>query len=866
MARAGLFNHANSSGCRSPLVMSMRRSFEPALVHVPATSDLSPTSIVKSPRPQKSGVSNPLSYNTIDYSCPQTATMSSNLDFSSEGLLDLNFHHRDSRYPFVTNMAARSSWPLPLDMASGAGADERRENSPGHNTHQQFPQAGHNNSPTLLTDWPMQQQPQQLPQFIPDNALMGPQFNAFGGAFQPAPLEYNLPSTQAGFEAGLQMEAPFNGLPQSVEAQAAMWANWQEIENAMNFAGGNDGLPSMGRQSLGSNSPTGTYLEVLSLPSSSSDNGWTTVDTFPNFEAYQQAQNAAIFNPGQTLHLRTHSDSSQSDGTGHTVESFGSFEDISFPPYSPYSPESDNYLDLNGHRNCFHGESHHHSHETASQTVSQTVSPAAAVAPVPIKMSPSNRTTPSSTSSPPARRNSAPRKSPTAKATKPVIRRTSNGKKDTEKRVGRRRGPLLPEQRKQASEIRKLRACLRCKFLKKTCDKGEPCAGCQPSHARLWQVPCTRIDIKDIGYFMKDWRADYERHVGRGVSVYNIKGFSQKEELIWITHGYGFAIPIMAREVYVTDDSCFTVDWIETEHEEPLEFDTCTERMSAGSEGVSTEALSEYLDKHLDGPFEEFIDDYFEGTPFITEILKTAHRYYVKEKVPVIRKALKLVLAYNLTMHVTMVEQRGDEHPMEGLIDDEDSKYNGKIIAPVMINFQIKCALADMWRELQKEILEELSSLYSSVYSGDRLKNWPTIFMLASILLAVWEEMQFDCHYRVPDAAAVNKFCSDMETTPVGVIVGLFHAISQKLPAFTDWDTRRHGQLLNNNVAVCDAMTEMREHVTKHGKSHLTQCPRSCTHIPIESYLKTRPDAKFDRRDFDCLSNKFLSKLVIRAN
>ncbi|EPE33985.1 hypothetical protein GLAREA_06998 [Glarea lozoyensis ATCC 20868] len=777
--------------------------------------------------------------------------MTSNLDFSSEGLLDLNFDQRDSRYPFTETMASRATWPMPLDMASGA-SEERRETSPGLSTHQQqFPQTSHHNSPTLLTDWPMQQQqpPQQLPPYIPENSLVGTQFNPFSGNFQTSPLDYHLPatlpSTTGAFEAGLQMEAPFNGLPQTIE-QAAMWANWQEIESAMYSANGTEGMNMGGRQSLGSNSPTGTYLEVLSLPSSSSDNGWTTVDTFHNMEAYHQAHNAAIFNPGQTLHLRTSSDSSQSDGTGHTIESFGSFEDIaSYPPFSPYSPGSDAYVDTtNVHRNCYHGESsHQHNHDI--------VSPAAAVAPVPIKMSPSTRTTPSSsTSSPPARRNSAPRKSPTAKATKPVIRRTSNGKKDTEKRVGRRRGPLLPEQRKQASEIRKLRACLRCKFLKKTCDKGEPCTGCQPSHARLWQVPCTRIDIKDIGYFMKDWRADYERHVGRGVSVYNIKGFGPKEELIWITHGYGFAIPIMAREVYVTDDSCFQVDWVETgDHDEPLEFDTRTERMSAGSEGISTEALSEYLDKHLDGPFEEFVDEYFEGTPFITEILKTAHRYYMKEKVSVVRKALKLVLAYNLTLHVTMVEQRGDEHPMEGIIDDEDSRFNGKIIAPVMINFQIKCALADMWRELQKEILEELSSLYSSVYSGDRLKNWPTIFMLASILLAVWEEMQFDCHYRVPDTAAVNKFCNDMETTPVGVIVGLFHAISQKLPSFTEWETRRHGQLLNNNVAVCEAMTEMREHVTKH-----------------EDYLKTRPDSKFDRRDFDSLSNKFLSKLVIRAN
>lgn len=764
---------------------------------------------------------------------------SSNLEYTSDGLLDLKYDTQESRYPYTSNMSAHSNWPMPLDMtAAGVNADGSRENSPGHSAHHnqqqqqqqhqqqqhQYSPSPHANSPTLLTNWALQQQPQHLTQYLPDHSLMGTQFNSYGAAFQTSPLSaFALPTTTAGFEAGLQMEAPFTGLAPTVEAQAAMWANWQDMENAMTF--GADGLPTLGRQSLGSTSPTGTYLEVLSLPSSSSDNGWATVEAFPNFDAYQQAHNAAIFNPGQTLHLRTHSDSSQSDGTGHTIDTFGSFEEIGYPPYSPYSPGSDHYLDHSNHRNCYHGDGHQHSTSLVHSPISQTVSPAAAVAPVPIKMSPSSRATPSTTttSSPPARRNSGPKKSPSAKAAKPVIRRTSNGKKDTEKRVGRRRGPLLPEQRKQASEIRKLRACLRCKFLKKTCDKGEPCAGCQPSHARLWQVPCTRIDIKDIGYFMKDWKADYERHTGRGVSVYNIKGFSQKEELIWITHGYGFAIPIMAREVFVTDESCFMVDWVETEQLDPPEFNTRTERMSAGSQGVSTDALSEYLDKHLDGPFEEFIDDYFDGTPFITEILKTAHRYYIKEKVPVIRKALKLVLAYNLTMHVTMVEQRGDEHPMDGLVDDEDSKYNGKVIAPVMINFQIKCALADMWRELQKEVLEELSALYSSVYSGDRLKNWPTIFMIASILLAVWEEMQFDCHYRVPDTAAVNKFCSDMETTPVGVIVGLFHAISQKLPSFTDWDSRKHGQLLNNNVAVCEAMTEMRGHVTKHGKFHIQE-------------------------------------------
>lgn len=842
--------------------------------------------------------------------------MSSNLDYQDAALLD-PYPRDPTTYYTAPYMAPRSQWPV-ADM--GPFADERRQSPPiqqqqqqqyqqqqqqqhqQHQQHQQQAPPSHHNSPTLLTEWPMQSQiqhqqvqqhSQQLQQYIQESALMGSQFNAFNTPYHhPAPMDYGMPTTQASLEASLQMEAPFGGM-QTAEAQAMQWgvtgmANWQDFENAMSFAQ-HDGLPgsSLSRQSLGSNSPTGTYLEVLSIPSSSSDSGWAAVETYRDFSPYQQ-HNAAIFNPGQTLHLRTHSDSSQSDGTRQSIDTLGSYEEISYPPYSPYSPASDTYIDVS-HRNCYHhGDAHQHNHSHSheqqhypqQQHSHEVVTPTPAIPPqIPIKVQPqaltasptstssvvSQRATPSTTSSPPAvpaRRNSGPRRSLTAitapttnkviKAT--AIRRSTNPKEkgDTEKKVGRRKGPLRPEQRKQASEIRKLRACLRCKFLKKTCDTGEPCAGCQPSHARLWQVPCTRIDIKDIGNFMKDWKGDYERHVGLGVSVYNIKGFAIKEELMWITHGYGFALPIMAREVYVTDESCFTVDWMETDgHRAPVAFDTRTERMSAGAEGISTSALSEYLDKHIDNSFEDFIDDYFEGTPFITEILKTAYRFYTREKLPIIRKALKLVLAYNLTMHITMIERQGDqEEEIVGLIDNEDSKWRGRVVAPVMINFQVKCALADTWRSLQSDILSELSSLYSSVYSGDRLKNWPTIFILASILLAVWEEMQFDCHYRVPDEKAVEKFCNDMESTPVGVIVGLFHAISQKAPRFEEWETRRHGGVLGGKESVCVVMEEMKGHVTKH-----------------EDYLKARAQSTcFDREDFDSLSNKFLSKLVIRAN
>ena len=64
----------------------------------------------------------------------------------------------------------------------------------------------------------------------------------------------------------------------------------------------------------------------------------------------------------------------------------------------------------------------------------------------------------------------------------------------------------------------------------------------------------------------------------------------------------------------------------------------------------------------------------------------------------------------------------------------------------------------------------------------------------------------------------MDKFCTDMETTPVGVIVGLFQAISQKLPPLTEWDSQKHHELLYSNPDVCNTMTEVRQHVEQHGK------------------------------------------------
>lgn len=615
-----------------------------------------------------------------------------------------------------------------------------------------------------------------------------------------------IPVTQA-LPVTLPLDQPYMSMPPSIDGINS----WTDFHSELiHYQTTDVGPLAVSPYQPQTSSPTGSHLEILSQPSSSDEHGWTLIDGRTSFES---SERSFFVDPTHTLHDRSLSESSFSDLDQAPQTAFLSNLDMGAAQavYSPTTLSDSDYEPYHSH----HRLSIDNGPNVMSNALVRPISvPDTSKASSPIR-SPGSQGSAGSPGRKPGK------KSPiVAKGTERVTKKTSqSGRSENEKRVGKRKGPLKPEQRKQASEIRKLRACLRCKFLKKTCDKGEPCAGCQPSHARLWQVPCTRIDIKEIGYFLKDKKFDYERHVSLGFSVGNIKGFSDVEKTLYVTHGYGHMLPVMAREVYVRDDKCLKMDWVEAS-KGTAGYEVSTAGLSAGTDGISTTMLSDYLDRHIDGgkTFVKFVDDYFEGTPFLSQMLKSAYNFYSKTHSKIIKKALKLMLAYNLTLHITMVEGIPVEESFTGKIEDKTSKFYGKTMAPVMINFQIKCAMADMWRELHKDVLEELSALYSSVYSGDKLKNWPTIFILASVLLAVWECMQFDCHYRVPDEAAVDKFCADMETTPVGVIVGLFSAISQKLPSILEWDTSKHHALLASDWNVCNTMTEVREHVTRYGK------------------------------------------------
>lgn len=128
-------------------------------------------------------------------------------------------------------------------------------------------------------------------------------------------------------------------------------------------------------------------------------------------------------------------------------------------------------------------------------------------------------------------------------------------------------------------------------------------------------------------------------------------------------------------------------------------------------EGVSSALMIDYLDSHIDVGFENFIDELFVGIPFLTECLKTMYRYFLKDQSVLLRKTLRLLIAYNLTVNLTIM-QDGSQDDKIGCVQNSDSKPFRTIAAPVMVDFQVKACLTHIWRDIHKEVLR--NSMHST--------------------------------------------------------------------------------------------------------------------------------------------------------
>ncbi|KAL9065655.1 MAG: hypothetical protein Q9161_008099 [Pseudevernia consocians] len=395
------------------------------------------------------------------------------VDLSADGLAGFDFDQSGLPYPYTS----RVSWPItiPADPNASRSAPHhqsantnpsnimKRSTTPLQSLTQAYEQPL-SQSQSYIPDWRLQQPQAQQFAYALDtyNQQFGPDA-AYAMPYHTSPTDY-VPQVQYDSSTYLPIAGQMDG--------SIPFVDWQDMSNDLMNYPISSGLPNTNvpHQNL-PNSPTDTSLEVRSL--SSSDNGWNLVEHYHQTVdgSYQDPHTGNIFNPEQTLHGRTLSDSSYSDVERQSRQSWSSY--VNFPQHAIGSPSSDRSASLSEIE-------FRHDHtdflgsppikQEQEQQIRSTIVTSSVGKPIRIKTSSSPQRSPTSTGriSPPGRRQPV-KKNSNGKATKPTIRRQPQAPKvDTEKRVGRRKGPLRPEQRKQACEIRKLGACIRCKFLKKT--------------------------------------------------------------------------------------------------------------------------------------------------------------------------------------------------------------------------------------------------------------------------------------------------------------------------------------------------------------------------------------------------------------
>lgn len=395
-------------------------------------------------------------------------------DLSPDGLAGFDFDPTGMRYPYTS----RVSWPIAIPADPNAS-----RSAPLHQNANTKPSNIMKRSTTPLQsltqayDQPISQSQSYIPDWRLHQQSPAQQFayplDTYPQQFAPDPI-YTMPYQTSPTDYVPQVQYDSNTyFPLAGAMDGSIPFDWQDLSNDLVNYPLSNGLPDMNLPHPNlPTSPTDTSLEVRSL--SSSDNGWNSVEYHQQTlgGSFQDPHTGNIFNPEQTLHGRTFSDSSYSDVERQSRQSWGSY--INLPQHAIGSPSSDHStslsdMDFHHARTDFLAGSPPIKQEQEQHTRSTIVTSAVAQ-PIRIKTSSSPQRSPTSTGrvSPPGKRQ-AVKKNSNSKATKPTIRRQPQAPKvDTEKRVGRRKGPLRPEQRKQASEIRKLGACIRCKFLKKT--------------------------------------------------------------------------------------------------------------------------------------------------------------------------------------------------------------------------------------------------------------------------------------------------------------------------------------------------------------------------------------------------------------
>ncbi|KAI5805576.1 hypothetical protein DFH27DRAFT_378386 [Peziza echinospora] len=305
----------------------------------------------------------------------------------------------------------------------------------------------------------------------------------------------------------------------------------------------------------------------------------------------------------------------------------------------------------------------------------------------------------------------------------------------------RKRKPFSEVRRKGVRDVRQKGACVRCQFLRESCDLKDPCGNCirVQGKQKIWKLPCARMRITDADLFRK------------GNSKFKLEAATELPSLEWKSGSRRIQLKL-GRPPPFSDKywgrNCglpsFTIEVNEFVPKGQLLYETW--RRTDGTEARAEIPPVAACDvENLEAAFKVYINNSFtwykndmvseEKDPLVKLVFVEAIRFVEQhdgERTAMVRDALKIwIICRCISEGIGII---GDETYGIREVQDPDSPYYRTVPISPILDYQIDTLGIKQMKELKDRLLKKLKARIQQ----RRHTQWKLDLRSRSLLKAGW--------------------------------------------------------------------------------------------------------------------------------
>ncbi|KAI9724514.1 MAG: hypothetical protein M1812_000582 [Candelaria pacifica] len=371
------------------------------------------------------------------------------------------------------------------------------------------------------------------------------------------------------------------------------------------------------------------------------------------------------------------------------------------------------------------------------------------------------------------------------------------------KRKGGRTKPLSADSRKKAHNIRKRRACWRCRFLRNSCSDHDVCKTCRNTRFQIYRMPCDRSRLSDrIELILPDVIVG-EYAADRLIAFCNEHVAQWSNNFVSFQLTFGCGPPIGFKGVELIPRGAELLSGLQHVTDDDSQLSRLIVKVSppigliAQSSDHFQLKFGQYLDSFIVSHWlNQWPGSCFEGKTevFQREILSLVCQYCMTwtgnaKWHELLRKTLKLqILGYIMGRTLTIPNEDdpnrriiGRETVRRRLQNPGGTSYPPDT-SPRMANKQVKSLMCALYRKMFVKVLAELEEMI--LYrDGD---TWGPSFCVMILLAMIFADTQISIDIAVQcentrgrhsmDRAWAMERCRDIEDKAFNSFIEIFHS------------------------------------------------------------------------------------------